>query len=379
MSIKKPRLETLAIQSTEDHFADARPATMPIYMSSTFMRNDDGTYNHNLQYGRADNPNRAVLEHSLAQLEGGEQAMAFGSGMAAISAVFQSLSPGERVIMPHDVYFGVRKLLDEIFTRWGLHVAYIEMSDVRSVAAAITPDTTLIWLESPSNPMLNITDIEAVISLAKSHGIRTAVDNTWPTPVLTRPIELGADIVVHSTTKYFGGHSDVIGGCVVVAKNDDFAERIRHIQHLSGGVPSPFDCWLVARGIRTLSLRVKAQSESALQLAQYLEKHNKVERVLYPGLASHPGHASAVNQMKNGFGGMISVLINGDSKKTLEISNRLRYFTRATSLGGVESLVEHRRSVEGSTSNAPENLLRISIGLEHVDDLIADWEQALSI
>jgi len=375
---RKPRFETIAIQSTEDHFKGVRPATMPIYLSSTYIRNEDGSYNEDMIYGRANNPNRAILEQSVAQLENGARGFAFGSGMAAISAVLQCLSTGDHVLMPHDIYFGAKHLTTHVFDRWGLKVSTVNMSDLAAVEAAITPKTTLLWLESPSNPLLHVTDLAALIALAKAKGIRTAVDNTWPTPVLTRPIELGADIVVHSTTKYFGGHSDVIGGCVVLAQDDVFAERMAEIQHLGGGVPSPFDCWLVTRGIRTLALRMKAHCESAMKVAHYLAEHPKVERVLYPGLPDDAGHAIAKKQMKDGFGGMISVLIKGDSKKTLEISNRLRYFTSATSLGGVESLVEHRRSVEGPASNAPDNLLRLSIGLEHVDDLLEDWEQALS-
>lgn len=377
MKPEKPRFETLAIQSTENQFKGANPAVMPIHMASTFIRNEDGSYNHGMQYGRADNPNRAVLEQSLALLEGGACAFAFGSGMAAISAVLQCLEPGKEVIMPNDVYFGAKKLMEEVYSRWGLKAVSVDMSDTVAVGATINSNTAMIWIETPSNPLINVTDISALNNLAKANGILTVVDNTWPTPVLTRPIELGTDIVVHSTTKYFGGHSDVIGGCVILKEENEFSERLANVQHLGGAVPSPFDCWLVARGIRTLSLRVKAQSGSAMKLAEYLNEHNGIQKVLYPGLASHPGHDIAKRQMHDGFGGMLSVLVNGDSKKTLEICNRLQYFTQATSLGGVESLVEHRQSVEGPMSNAPDNLLRISIGLEHPDDLIADWKQAL--
>lgn len=377
MESKKPQFETLAIKSTEGHFDSANPAIMPIHLATTFIRNEDGSYNHGLQYGRANNPNREVLEKSLAQLEGGTKAFAFASGMAAISAVLQCLEPGKEVIMPNDVYFGAKKLVEEVYQRWGLKIVCVDMNEVENVRMAIGPNTAMIWIETPSNPLINVTDVNALTQLAKSNGILTAVDNTWPTPVLTRPIELGADIVIHSTTKYFGGHSDVIGGCVIVKKESSFSERLANVQHLGGGVPSPFDCWLVARGIRTLSLRVRAQSSTALKLAQYLDSHGGIQKVLYPGLPSHPGFEIAKRQMEGGFGGMLSVLVNGDSKKTLEICNRLQYFTQATSLGGVESLVEHRRSVEGPMSNAPDNLLRISIGLEHSDDLIADWKQAL--
>jgi cystathionine gamma-synthase len=251
------------------------------------------------------------------------------------------------------------------------------MTDYGLVRKAIKPNTALIWVESPSNPQLKLSDIEAIAEIAHKNNALCAVDNTWLTPVFQNPLELGADIVVHSTTKYFGGHSDVIGGCVVV--NDEIlAEKIKNIQILSGAIPAPFDCWLIARGIQTLYLRVKKQSKNAFKLAKYLENHPKVEKVLYPGLKSHPQHLLAKKQQKKGFGAMISILIKGNEEETLKISAKLEYFTVATSLGGVESLVEHRKSLEGKNSPTPNNLLRISVGIEHIDDLIADWEMALS-
>jgi cystathionine gamma-synthase len=294
--------------------------------------------------------------------------------MAAIHAVFQSLQSGDEVLLPTDVYYNVRLLFQAVFDRWGLHMRTADFTDLSAIEAALRPNTRLIWMETPSNPQLQLTDIAAVVQLAKSKGILTAVDNTWATPVLQRPLGLGVDISMHSSTKYFGGHSDVLGGLVILNSKNQLAERIHNIQKLSGAVPSPFDCWLVTRGIQTLHLRVKAQSATAHQLATYLHQHPTIEQVNYPGLPSHPQHTIATQQMKGGFGGMLSVLTKGDA---MAISNRLQHFTRATSLGGVESLVEHRRSVEGKGSTTPNNLLRLSIGLEDVNDLIADWEQAL--
>ncbi|PKP13118.1 MAG: cystathionine gamma-synthase [Bacteroidetes bacterium HGW-Bacteroidetes-3] len=374
----KPKFETIAIKSTENKFSDSAPVSTPIYLSSTYKRNNDGTYMNDFVYSRTNNPNRAIVEESIAILEKGKHAYAFSSGMAAVSAVFQSLKTGDHILLPDDIYFAVRKLMTEVFKRWDLSCDFVDMTDYELVKKAIKPNTSLIWVESPSNPQLKLSDISAIAEIAHQNNALCAVDNTWMTPVFQNPLALGADIVVHSTTKYFGGHSDVIGGCVVV-NNDEIAEKIKNIQILSGAVPAPFDCWLIGRGIQTLYLRVKKQSKNALKLAKYLEKHPKVEKVLYPGLKSHPQHLLAKKQQKKGFGAMISVLIKGNEKETINISTKLKYFTIATSLGGVESLVEHRKSLEGKDSLTPENLLRISVGIEHIDDLIADWENALSI
>jgi cystathionine gamma-synthase len=318
------------------------------------------------------------LEQQVATLENGEVCFAFSSGMAAISAVFQSLKAGDHVILPDDVYYNIYMLATDVFERWGLEFTKVDMADIKSIASAIKPTTKLIWIETPSNPQLKITDIEAVAKLAKSNNALLAVDNTWPTPVFQQPLTLGADIVMHSSTKYFGGHSDVLGGCIVLKENNDTAKRIADIQTLGGSVPSPFDCWLIARGIQSLHIRMMAQTKTAEKLANYLESHSMVERVSYPGLKSHPQHKIAKKQMKSGYGAMLSVLIKGNAQATVKISNKLHLFATATSLGGVESLVEHRKSVEGPDSQTPENLLRISVGLENVDDLIADWNQALS-
>jgi len=374
----KPKFETLAIKSTENQFNNSEPVSTPIYLSSTYKRNNDGTYNNDFVYSRNSNPNRSIIENSIAQLENGEFAFAFSSGMAAVSAVFQSLKSGDHVLIPDDIYFTIKKLLSEVFNRWNLTYDLVDMSNLNAIEKAIKKNTSLIWVESPSNPQLKISDIVAISKIANNNKALCAVDNTWATPVFQNPLDLGADMVIHSTTKYFGGHSDVLGGCIVL--NDKaLAQTINSIQLLSGAVPAPFDCWLIARGIQTLHLRVSKQSENAFILAKHLEKHLKIEKVLYPGLESHPQHLLAKNQQNGGYGAMLSVLIKGNEKETIEISTKLKYFTLATSLGGVESLVEHRKSVEGENSPTPDNLLRISVGIEHIDDLIADWEQALVV
>lgn len=369
--------QTKIIQATKAHDLIAKPVAMPLYLSTTFHRNADGSYTDDYIYTRHDNPNRRLLEGALAELEGGNSAFAFASGMAAIHAVFASLSAGDHVILPDDVYFNINKLMARVFTRWGLEYTTVDMTDMKAIRSAIMDNTKLIWIETPSNPMLKITDIRAVSQLGKEHGILVGVDNTWSTPIHQRPLDLGADIVMHSTTKYFGGHSDVLGGCVIVKDDDALSDRLLDLQQLAGGVPSPFDSWLVTRGLQTLPVRVKTQSETAFALAQYLEQHPKVARVYYPGLKSHPQYEVAQSQMIDGYGAMLSVEIVGDGQRAIDIANGLELFATATSLGGVESLVEHRRSVEGPDSHTPENLLRVSVGLEHIDDLKADWDRVL--
>ena len=371
------KLETIAIQSTQSNIDNIKSVSSPIHLSTTYLRNEDGSFTDDFRYSRLDNPNRRLLENSLAQLEKGKLAYAFSSGMAAISTVFQTLKPNDHVLIPDDVFFNVKMLISDIFQQWGLKYTSVDMADLNEVSKALQKNTKLIWIETPSNPLLKITDIKAVVKIAKSNNVLVAVDNTWLTPVLQNPIDLGTDIVMHSTTKYFGGHSDVMGGCLILKENNELSTKIKQIQMLSGAVPSPFDCWLITRGIKTLPLRVNAQSKSAEKLANYLENHPKIEKVNYPGLKSHLQHNIAKQQMKDGYGAMLSVLIKGDKKIALSVSNKLKLFTTATSLGGVESLIEHRKSVEGVGSKTPDNLLRISVGLEHIDDLIKDWEGTL--
>ena len=374
----KLKFETLAIKSVEPTFENVQPVSTPIYLTSTYKRNDDGSYADDFAYSRNDNPNRSIVEQSIAQLENGKHAFAFASGMSAIAAILQTLKSGDHILLPNDIYFTIKKLLEDVLKRWELSYDLIEMSDLETVSKAIKPNTAMIWVETPSNPQLKLSDIKAISEIAHKNNALCTVDNTWLTPVFQNPLNLDADIVIHSTTKYFGGHSDVLGGAVVV-NNAELADKIKSIQMLSGGVPAPFDCWLIGRGIQTLHLRVSKQTENAMNLAKYLEKHPQIEKVNYPGLESHPQYELAKRQQNNGFGAMLSVLIKGDEKKAFKISNKLKHFTTATSLGGVESLVEHRKSIEGANSPTPSNLLRISVGIEHIDDLIADWEQALSI
>ena len=370
------RLETLAVHA--GHAAD--PATgavsAPIHLSTTFAREPDGALPHGFLYARNDNPNRHQLERALAALEGGGAALAFASGMAATAAVFQSLAPGDHVIAPLDAYYATARLLREVMAGWGLASTLVDMTDLDAVSGAITPRTRLVWIETPSNPTLAVTDIRRVAAIARAAGARSVCDNTWATPVLQRPLELGADLVMHSTTKYLGGHSDLTGGALVAPAENDWTARLRTLQTLGGAVPSAFDCWLLLRGIRSLPWRMRGHCENAATVAAFLASHEAVEVVHYPGLASDPGHAVAERQMR-GFGGMVSVQVKGGAPAALEVVRRVRLFIRATSLGGTESLIEHRASVEGPGTRTPPGLLRLSIGLEHAEDLLEDLDQAL--
>jgi cystathionine gamma-synthase len=375
------RFETLAIHA--DHSIDPTTGdvTPPLHLATTFERAADGSYPHGYVYIRTENPTRVALERLLAALEaGGEgqaEAAAFASGSAASAAVFQSLAPGDHVLAPSDVYHGTARQLRTIFGPWGLEVEFINMSDLAAVAAALRPTTRLLWVETPSNPLLKITDVAAVAALAHGAGAMLAADNTWATPIGQRPLDLGADLVVHSTTKYLGGHSDTLGGAVIARTDNELFARIRAIQGVGGAVLSPFDSWLTLRGVRTLAWRMRGHTENALAVARYLADHPAVAAVHYPGLPEHPGHAVAARQMAL-FGGMLSIQTQGGAAEALAVAGRAHVFTRATSLGGVESLIEHRASVEGPESRTPQNLLRLSIGLEHSDDLIEDLDQALA-
>ncbi|NNJ11727.1 aminotransferase class V-fold PLP-dependent enzyme [Chloroflexales bacterium ZM16-3] len=369
-------IETIAIHAGQEIDPTSGSVIPPIYLSTTFERAEDGSFPHGYIYTRSGNPNRTMLERCLADLEGGAECAAFSSGQAAAMAVFQVLRPGDHVVAPDDAYHGVTRLLRELMAPWGLEYTQVDMDDPQNVRAAMRPSTRLVWVESPSNPLLKVADIAAITEIAHAAGALCAVDNTWATPVLQRPLDLGADLAIHATTKYLGGHSDVLGGAVVAREAGPFFERVRFIQGNGGAVPAPFDCWLVLRGIRTLAYRVRAHAEHAMRVAQFLAAHPQIERVYYPGLASHPGHAVAARQMR-GFGGMLSVEVRGGQAAAMGVAARVKIFTRATSLGGVESLIEHRASVEGPESKTPQSLLRLSIGLEHPDDLIADLAQAL--
>ena len=373
---RKRHIETLAVHAGHAPDPATGAVSAPIHLSTTFQRDEDGAYPRGFMYGRYTNPNRAMLEACLAALDGAEACAAFGSGQAATAAVFQSLKPGDHVIAPLDVYFGTAKLLQEVLGPWGLRTSFVDMTDLDAVRSALTPATRLIWAETPSNPLLKITDLAALAEITHGAGARLACDHTWATPALTNAVGLGVDIVMHATTKYLAGHSDVLGGAVSSAKADDFFERIRLIQGSVGGVPGPFDCWLLMRGVKTLALRVRQQSQSAMLIAARFADDARVEAVHYPGLPGHPGHAIAARQMDQ-FGGMLSIQVRGGREEAMASVARCRLFTRATSLGGVESLIEHRASNEGPDTRTPQNLLRVSVGIEHVDDLIEDLDQAL--
>ncbi len=370
------KLETIAVHAGHAPDAGTAAVTTPIHLSTTFQRDADGSYPHGYIYSRAANPNRSALEESLRALEGGSAAAAFASGSAATMSVFQALEPGDHVVAPLQAYYGTAKLLTEVFQRWRLDATFADMTDPSVVRSAMRPSTKLVWVETPSNPLLSITDIAGVAQIAHDGGARCACDNTWATPVSQHPLELGADLVMHATTKYLGGHSDTLGGAIVTREEDEFFARIRLIQTTGGAVPSPFECWLVLRGIRTLPHRMRAHSENALAVAEFLQQHDSVEAVHYPGLAAHPAHDIAAAQMRL-FGGMCSFQVEGGRESALAVAAKVRLFIRATSLGGAESLIEHRASVEGPETTTPDNLLRLSIGLEHPDDLIDDLAQAL--
>jgi cystathionine gamma-synthase len=326
-------------------------------------------------YTRNNNPNRQALEEGISALEGGAAAAAFASGSGATMSIFQALAPRDHVLAHVDAYYGTSRLLREIFLRWGLDVNFIDMSDLSAVKNALRPKTKLAWMETPSNPLLKIVDLAAAAEIVHEKGALCVCDNTWA-PIIQRPFDLGADLILHSTTKYFGGHCDVLGGIIAAKVENDFFQRIRSIQYEGGAVPSPFDCWLVLRGMRTLPWRMRAHSENAMKVANFLAQHRKVNDVHYPGLSSHPGHEIATHQMSM-FGGMLSFEVRDGRDAAMSVAAKTKIFTRATSLGGVESLIEHRASIEGAGTTSPEGLLRSSIGLENADDLIDDLDQAL--
>jgi cystathionine gamma-synthase len=369
-------IETLAVHAGHGVDPGTGAVTPPIYLSSTFERAADGAIKEYF-YARHGNPNRAALETCLAALEGGAAAAAFASGAAATMSILQALRPGDHVIAPSDAYHGTTILLRDILGPWGLAATFLDMADPVEVERAVRPTTALVWVETPSNPLLRVSDIQRIAAVARVAGARCVVDNTWASPVLQRPFELGADLILHSTTKYLGGHCDVLSGAVVAKENDEFFQRVRNVQIQGGAVAPPFDCWLVMRGIRTLPYRVRGHCHNARIVAEFLARHPRVQAVHFPGLASHPGHTVAVKQMKD-FGGMMSFQVHGGRAEALAVAASLRIITRATSLGGPDTLIEHRASIEPPDKGTPENLLRLSVGLEHPDDLIEDLTQALS-
>lgn len=369
-------IETLAVHAGERPDLNAGAVAQPIYLTSTYERGEDGEYPLGYVYGRYGSPNRRAFEECIAALEGGTDAAAFASGMASVMTLLQGLEPGDHVLAPADAYFGTGVLLRETFMRWGLEATFVDMADPAAVQDALRPNTRLIWIETPTNPLLKIVDIGAIAEIARSAGITTVCDNTFATPVLQRPFDYRIDLIIHSATKYLGGHSDVVGGAIVARGEIPLFERIRALQKSGGAGLAPFDAWLVMRGIKTLPYRMRGHSDGASAVARFLADHPKVESVHYPGLPSHPGHAVAARQMRY-FGGMLSFQITGAAADAIAVAARVQLFTRATSLGSVHSLIEHRASVEGPASKTPGNLLRLSVGLEHPDDLIEDLGRAL--
>jgi cystathionine gamma-synthase len=372
------KIETRAVHAGRHIDPATRAVTLPIHLSTTFERTPEGEYPQGYSYSREGNPTRSALEECLADLEGGKEALVYSSGLAVAAAVVQGLEPGDHIIAPDDVYWGLRKVIEDVFGKWGLETSYVDMTRPEDVREAMRPNTRLIWTETPSNPLMKITDLAAIAGIARKGGpsLVTICDGTFATPVLQQPLDCGIDMVCHSTTKYIGGHSDVVGGALITRNDNYLFERARRSQRYGGAVPSPFDCWLTLRGIDTLPYRVRAHSENAGRVACRLLSHPAVEAVHYPGLPGHPGHRIAARQM-TGFGGMLSFQVSGGKDAAMRVAARCRLFIRATSLGGAHSLIEHRASVEGPQSRAPQNLLRVSVGLEHPDDLIADLEQAL--
>lgn len=371
------RIETLAVHAGREAEPGTRDVTPAIHLSTTFQKADDGSLPGGYLYGRSNNPNREGLERALASLEQGAGALAFSSGSAATLALFQSLRPGNHVIAPEDAYYGTAVLLKNHLDAWGLKSTFVDMSDLAAIQQAVIPATRLIWTETPSNPLLKVCDLGAIVSIARKCGALVVCDNTWATPLLQRPLDLGVHVTMHSITKYLSGHTDVTAGALIFKTADSFFEKARSIQREGGAVPSPFECWLTLRGLQTFPYRVRAHSENAQRVAEFLNRQPKVEAVHYPGLPTHPGHKVAASQM-SGFGGMLSIQVRGGQAGAFKLCAAVKLFTHATSLGGPHSLIEHRASVEGPATRTPGNLLRLSIGLEHADDLIEDLEQALT-
>ncbi|MEO7478210.1 MAG: aminotransferase class I/II-fold pyridoxal phosphate-dependent enzyme [Lysobacteraceae bacterium] len=369
------RIETVAVHAGAEPDAQTGAMAPPIHLATTFEHGPAGERMAGYEYQREGNPTQDRLEAALAELERGEAALAFASGMAAIAGLLESLPSGSRILIPDDCYTGTRVLANEFLPQRGVTATQVDMANADAVRAA-AKGAALIWIETPSNPRMKICDIAALAKIAHDAGATLVCDNTFATPVLQQPLSLGADVVMHSTTKYFGGHSDVLGGALVFAKRDELFERVAHRRHLTGAILAPFSAWLTLRGCRSMPARMAMHCSNARRVAEFLASHPAIERVNYPGLPTHPGHAIAARQMRD-FGGMLSIELRGGREAALAMASRLRVFTNATSLGGCESLIEHRASVEGEHPVSPQNLLRISVGIEHVDDLIADLDQAL--
>jgi cystathionine gamma-synthase len=370
------KFDTLAVHAGAEPDPATGAVSPPIQLSTTFVHRTDGEPD-TFSYQRDDHPTQHRLETALAALEGGARALTFASGMAAVAAVLDTLQPGQTVVVPEDCYVGTRGYVAEVLPERGVEVITADTTNLDAVRSACNGDVALLWAESPSNPRLRISDIAELAELAHAAGGRLACDNTFATPVLQRPLELGADIVMHSTTKYFGGHSDVLGGALVFANNDDFAERIAARRLLTGAILSPFSAWLTLRGCRSLPARMAVHCANAHKVAEFLALHPAIERVNWPGLPEHPDHPIAKRQMHD-FGAMLSVEVRGGYEAALALARGTKIFTNATSLGGCESLIEHRASSEGAHTHSPPGLVRLSVGLEDADDLVADLRQALA-
>jgi cystathionine gamma-synthase len=353
----------------------------PIHPSSTFAQDGVGGLRAGYEYSRSANPTRTALQECLAALEGGRHAVAFGSGMGASDVLLRVLlKPGDHIVIPHDAYGGTFRLVDKVLAQWGVEYTPVDLGDIAALRAALRPTTRAVWCETPTNPLLGIADIAAAADVARTAGARLVVDNTFASPYLQQPLALGADVVLHSTTKYVGGHSDVVGGALVTS-DDDLAEALRFTQNSVGSVPGPFDAWLTLRGAKTLAVRMERHSDNAERIAELLAAHPAVTRVFYPGLAEHPGHEVAAKQMRR-FGGMVSFTVAGGREAALRVCAATEIFTLAESLGGVESLIEHpaamtHASVAGSALEVPDDLVRLSVGIEDVEDLAEDLRQAL--
>ena len=373
---KTHRFETLAVHAGHGVDQATGAVTEPIHLSTTFERGADGSYPHGYLYSRNHNPNRNGLEAALAALEGGSACAAFGSGLAAVTAIFQGLRPGDHVVAPKDIYHGTANVLKHLFAKWQVGATFVDMTRPDDIASALQASTRIVWIETPSNPLLQCVDIAEVAAIAHRAGARAVADNTFASPALQRPLDLGCDLVMHATTKYLGGRSDVLGGAVVSRADDESFAQVRTAQLYGGAVPSPFDCWLLMRSLPTLPSRMQAHCANARKVAAFLRAHPKVSAVHYPGLEDNAFHAVAKKQMSD-FGGMLSFETKGGKDAAMTVAAHVDVFTRATSLGGVESLIEHRASIEGPESKTPQGLLRVSVGLEHADDLIDDLAQAL--
>lgn len=374
---KPAGLNTVCVHSAHSPEPATGALAQPIYLTTTFQRDADGGYPRGYRYSREGTPNRSSLEACLAALEGGIGAAAFASGLAANMAVLELLREGDRLVAPREAYYGSIKQFTEHAARRRVAVELADFTDLKAVTTAVGDRARLVWIETPTNPLLNITDLKAVTAIAHAAGALVVCDNTFATPICQRPFDFGVDLIIHSGTKYLGGHSDVLSGLAIVRTDSALLEHLQAWQRSAGAALAPFDCWLLRRSVATLALRMRAQCAGALQVAEFLARHPAIEQVFYPGLPQHRGHATAVAQMPGGFGAMLSICVSGGQQAALDVASRTQLFARATSLGAVESLIEHRASIEGPQSRTPLNLLRISVGIEEPADLIADLEQAL--